>query len=118
MESRSRSCGVFESGPSLDARCSIKLSVPPSEVARVNSSTRETTFIAAPRRPFTRIDIIPPKPDTCFLATACPASLFRPGYWICERAGFAGDLADRGDVNNLQQRVRRRFHPDQLRLRR
>ena len=44
IDIRSRPCGVRLCGPSIDARCSIRLSTPPRLVARVKS-------LRAPRRP-------------------------------------------------------------------
>ena len=47
MERRSRSRGVGVDGPSMLARCSIMLSTPPSEVARLNTFTCAAVAIAA-----------------------------------------------------------------------
>ena len=47
MDHRCQSAGVAVSGPSMDARCSIRLCVPPKFVARTNTCTRA----AAARRP-------------------------------------------------------------------
>src|ERR1700742_238683 len=46
-ESRSRSGGHGVSGPSTEARCSIRLSTPPSEVARFQICTRAAVLILA-----------------------------------------------------------------------
>ena len=62
-ESRSRSGGAGVPAPSTLARCSIRLSTPPSEVARFHSSharrRRDRGRLAARS---TRIDSMPPKP--------------------------------------------------------
>src|SRR5205807_947573 len=71
-ESRSRSGGHGESGPSTEARCSIRLSTPPSEVARFHSSTLAAAAMAACSPPLTRIDSMPPKPVIWRAATAWP----------------------------------------------
>ena len=69
-DTRSRPCGVLLSGPSIDARCSIRLSTPPRLVARVKMSTLAASAIAASLPPLTSKDSMPPKPDICFLASA------------------------------------------------
>ena len=63
----------------LEARCSIRLSTPPSEVARFHNCTRAAASIAARSPPFTRIDSMPPKPDIWRAATACPGCEGSPG---------------------------------------
>src|SRR5881392_3543982 len=62
-ESRRSVGGVFDVGPSLDWRCSIRLSTPPNDVARVKTFVFAATPSASSRPPFTRNDIIPPKSD-------------------------------------------------------
>ena len=57
QEAFRRSC----SGPSIDARCSIKLSTPPRLVARVKIFVFAATDIAASRPSFTSNESIPPK---------------------------------------------------------
>ena len=79
IETRSRFCGVVEPGPSLEARCSIRLSVPPRLVALTKSFTREAARTAASRPPRTRKESIPPKPDICRFAIAWPGCDSRPG---------------------------------------
>ena len=46
-DSRNKSGGQGESGPSTEARCSIRLSVPPSEVARFQIATFAAVAMAA-----------------------------------------------------------------------
>ena len=67
---RSRSSGTGEEGPSLLRRCSIRLSTPPSEVARLNTRTSRSTAWACPAPPATRMDSMPPNPPSiCRAAT-------------------------------------------------
>src|SRR5271154_2150305 len=61
-ESRNKSAGTGVPAPSIEARCSMRLSTPPSEVARFQISTRAAVAIAASSPPVTRIDTIPPNP--------------------------------------------------------
>ena len=56
------------------ARCSIRLSTPPSDVARFHSPTLAAVAIAARSPPLTRTDSMPLKPPViCFFAVAWPA---------------------------------------------
>ena len=66
-------------GPSTEARCSIRLSMPPRLVARVNNSTRAATAIAAAAPPCTWIDNMPPKSCIWRAATAWPGCVGSPG---------------------------------------
>ncbi len=50
-------------GPSIDARCSIKLSTPPKLVARIKIFVFAAAFIAASRPPLTSKESIPPNID-------------------------------------------------------
>ncbi len=50
-------------------RCSMRLSTPPSEVARLNTWTAGSTARACPVPPASRIDSIPPNPP-CILRAA------------------------------------------------
>src|SRR5580704_797446 len=80
-ERRSRSDGHGVPAPSIDARCSIRLSTPPSDVARFQSLTCAAAATAAGSPPFTRIDIMPPKPPIIWrIAMWWPACVLRPGY--------------------------------------
>src|SRR5207237_6794453 len=54
-ERRKRSAGTGLPAPSVEARCSNRLSTPPNEVARFQISTRAAAAIAAPSPPLTRI---------------------------------------------------------------
>ena len=67
------------SGPSTDARCSIKLCVPPKLVARMNTLVPAATRIAFAAEPFTRNDITPPDINICWLATSYPGCVASPG---------------------------------------
>jgi len=67
-ERRNRSGGAGLSAPSTEARCSIRLSTPPSEVARFQISTRAAVAIAASAPPRTRILSMPPKPPVIWRA--------------------------------------------------
>src|ERR1039458_95095 len=78
-EIRSKFCGVPVFGPSTDARCSIKLCVPPRLVARVKSRTFAATCIARSRPPRNCNDSMPPNPAIWRAATACPGWPARPG---------------------------------------
>ena len=59
---RKRSGGAGLPAPSIEARCSIRLSTPPSEVARFHTRTRAAAAIAASSPPLTRMLSMPPKP--------------------------------------------------------
>src|ERR1022692_3293239 len=61
-EMRNKLSGVRVFGPSTDARCSIKLCVPPRLVARVKSRTFAATCIARSRPPRNCNDNMPPHP--------------------------------------------------------
>ena len=74
-DSRSRSSGTGEDGPSEPRLCSIRLSTPPSEVARLNTRTAASTSRAAPAPPATRMDSMPPNPP--FI---CRAAISWPGW--------------------------------------
>jgi predicted naringenin-chalcone synthase len=50
-DSRNRSGGTGLLAPSIEARCSKRLSTPPSEVARFQISTRAAAAIAAASPP-------------------------------------------------------------------
>src|SRR5258708_28747025 len=63
IDSLNRFWGMRDLTPSLDARCSMRLSTPPRDVARVKIRVLEVTDNASSRPPLTRIDIIPPKSD-------------------------------------------------------
>ena len=69
--------------PAVDAmlaRCSIRLSTPPSEVARFHSCTLAAVAMAATSPPFTRTDSMPPKPPRIWrAAVAWPGCAARPG---------------------------------------
>lgn len=82
--SRSRSGGAGVSAPSTLARCSIRLSVPPSEVARFHSLTLAAVAMAAlspPNAPaFVRSDSMPSKPPCiCLAAIAWSGASGKPG---------------------------------------
>ncbi len=49
-------------------RCSMRLSTPPSEVARLNTRTAGSTARACPVPPASRIDSIPPNPPCIWRA--------------------------------------------------
>ena len=75
-------------GPSIEARCSIRLSAPPSEVARFHNSVRAAVETAARSPSLTRIDNMPPKPPCIWrLATAWPGLDGRPGYSTSATSG-------------------------------
>ena len=79
-ERRSRSGGQGVPAPSTLARCSIRLSTPPSEVARFQISTLAAVRIAAASPALIRTDNMPPNPPCiCLAATAWPRSDCRPG---------------------------------------
>jgi hypothetical protein len=62
------------------ARCSIRLSTPPSEVARFHSSTLAAVAMAARSPPLVLTDSMPPKPPAiCLDAALWPANDGRPG---------------------------------------
>ena len=65
MERRSSVSGVRVSGPSIDCRCSIKLSTPPRLVARVKILVWFGSAIAAARSPLSSKESIPPKRLIC-----------------------------------------------------
>src|SRR5258708_15828365 len=67
-DSRRRSAGAGDSGPSIEARCSIRLSTPPSDVARFQTATRAAVAIAALSPPATRMLSMPPKPPDIWRA--------------------------------------------------
>ena len=93
-ESRSRSGAPGCPAPSTEARCSIRLSTPPSEVARFQTSTRAAAAIAAAAPPRTRMLSMPPKPPIiCRVATACPGWPGRPGYSTSETPGCAASAS-------------------------
>src|SRR5262249_23467658 len=60
IDSRKRFSGVRVPGPSIDARCSTRLSVPPKLVARVNPRSFAATCTARAWSPRTCTDTIPP----------------------------------------------------------
>ena len=79
-ETRSRFSGTTLCGPSTVARCSIRLSTPPSEVAGTKSRVRVATRFASAAPPATRSESIAPKPLViCRFATACPGWDSSPG---------------------------------------
>ncbi len=79
IESRTSSGGAVEPVPSLVARCSIRLSTHPRDVARTKSLARETAATAASRPPRARNESMPPKARICRVAIACPGCLGSPG---------------------------------------
>src|SRR3954453_10749745 len=78
-ETRSRFSAFRLPTPSLDARCSIRLSVPPSDVARVKIFVFAVTACASARPPRTLNDNMPPNDDICRAAIAWPACDSSPG---------------------------------------
>ncbi len=67
-------------GPSTLARCSIRLSTPPMEVARFQSCTFAAVAMAAASPPFTLMDSMPPKPPViCRAAISWPGKFVSPG---------------------------------------
>ena len=68
IEHRSNPSGEVVPGPSMDARCSIRLSTPPRLVARVKIFVFAAIAIAASRPPFASNESIPPNIDICRLA--------------------------------------------------
>src|SRR5438067_9723449 len=79
IEQRNKLSGEVVPGPSIDARCSIKLSTPPKLVARVKISVLAATRIAASRPPFASNESIPPNSDICFFAMSYPGCDCSPG---------------------------------------
>src|SRR6185369_17443110 len=68
-ETRRRPSGARVRSPSMEARCSTRLSGPPRLVARVNRRRRAATSKARARPPGTTKDSMPPAADICFEAT-------------------------------------------------
>ena len=79
-ETRSRFSGTTLLGPSTVARCSMRLSTPPSEVAGTKSRVRVATRFAAPASPATSRESIAPKPLVIWrFATAWPGVGLKSG---------------------------------------
>ena len=79
-ETRSRFAGTTLCGPSTVARCSMRLSTPPSEVAGTKSRVRVATRFAVPASPVTSRESIAPKPPVIWrFATAWPGWDSSPG---------------------------------------
>src|SRR5215831_11062438 len=88
MDRRSRSPVTGDDGPSVLWRCSMRLSTPPREVARLNTRTDASTALARSGPPATRIDSIPPNPPPIWrAATAWPGCEASPGYSTTVKAG-------------------------------
>src|SRR5439155_148126 len=72
IDTRSRLTGVVVPGPSIDARCSTRLSVPPKLVARVKTRIFAATAIAASAPPLTCTESMPPNIAIWRFAISCP----------------------------------------------
>mmetsp|Transcript_36858 Transcript_36858/g.91727 ORF Transcript_36858/g.91727 Transcript_36858/m.91727 type:complete len:245 (+) Transcript_36858:275-1009(+) len=112
-ESRSRSPGTPESGPSTVARCSMRLSTPPREVAGAQILSRDSRCSAASAPPATRMDNMPPNmvpaawlPDCCATLTACIGWVMSPGYRTCVILGCAWRRAARVRAESLCRLIR------------
>src|SRR4029453_8066204 len=82
-ESRMRLRGAANGESAVDAcvicaGCSIRLSTPPSDSARVQTLVRATISTASSSEP-ARNEIIPPKSDIWRLAISCPGWVGSPG---------------------------------------
>src|SRR6185436_7303591 len=78
-DKRSRFSAVVLPGPSLELRCSIRLSTLPREVARVKRRTLAVTARASARVPRTRKESMPPKADIWRRAMSWTGWDSRPG---------------------------------------
>src|SRR5882724_78673 len=79
IDTRSRLTGVVVPGPSIDARCSTRLSVPPKLVARVKTRIFAATAIAASAPPLTCTESMPPNIAIWRRAMSCPGLPGSPG---------------------------------------
>ena len=86
---RNRSAGAGVPAPSTLARCSIRLSVPPSEVARFQTCVFAATATAAASPPRARMDSMPPKPPFIWRrAISWPGLDGSPGYSTSAPSGW------------------------------
>src|SRR5439155_512011 len=120
-ESRTRLRGAAKGASAVDAcviraGCSIRLSTLPSDSASRNSFVRATSSTAS-SSDSARKEIIPPKSRICGAALQRALEVRRGERVVDDeqRAGRVRGVGGAADVDQVQERVRRRLRPDELR---